>query len=321
VIRGFAATSLFLVLLGSDLKAGQSSDYPFPKPPVNYYDAGETLSGGAQKYLRALIEQRLKQIEKRFSEVIETELAMDQSRRQAEEILRARTRAFGAAGIGIGLVLGFSASQTATSFFPIPSPANVFVNGLAAMIGGLHGWSIGLVLATRGKPPQKSNYRLIIDGPGEEILKIAEELSSQIRGMAAPRAFWSMKRLQDFTKRMMAFAALEQILLKQVNQVTDEMKSALHDLSLDRFLTDPVQVEIAEADLDMIRSRIVRRFREIEYQTIKLVAQIYDDDVKIPFEKLDYSKLSETQCVALLKWILSDPVTNERDLPDLTDQL
>jgi hypothetical protein len=321
VVRGFAFLSLCLVFFGPALKAEQSSDYPFPKPPVNYYDAGESLSGGAQKYLRALIEQRLKQIEKRFAEVIETELAIDQSRRQAEDILRARTRAFGAAGIGIGLVLGFSAIHTVTSFFPIPSPADIFLSGLAVSLGGLHGWSIGLVLATRGKPTQKSQYKLVIDGPGEEILKIAEELSSQIRGMAAPRAFWSMKRLQDFTRRMMAFAALEQVLLKQVNQVTDEMKSALHDLHLERFLVDPVQVEIAEADLDMMRSRIVRKFREIEYQTLKLVAQIYDDDVKIPFEKIDYSKLSETQCVALLKWILSDPITNERDLPDLTDQL
>ncbi len=321
MVRGFALLISSLICLGPALGAENNSEYPFHKPPVNYYDAGDSLSGGAQKYLRALIEQRLKQIETRFAEVIETELAIDQSRLEAEKMLRARSRALGAAGIGIGMILGFSAIHTATSFFPIRAPGDSILTGLAISLGGLHGWSIGLVLASRGKPHEKSNYKLVIDGPGEEILKIAEELSSQIRGMAAPRAFWSMRRLQDFTRRMVAFAALEQVLLKQVNNVTDEMKSALHDLNLDRFLVDPIQVELAEANLDMMRSRIIRKFREIEYQTLKLVAQIYDDDVKIPFEKIDYSRLSESQCVALLKWILSDPITNERDLPDLTDQL
>ena len=319
MVRGILFISFFAVcFLGS---SPAQAEYPFQVAPVNYYDAGDPLSGDAQNYLRSIMGERIQAIEQKFNEVVKTEEAIDEAKIQAGLAQRTKARIYGASGFVVGSAAGLGLLTSLSPFLPLTPPTEMILTALATSLGGLHGWSIGLVLASRSDNIPSRPYKLIIDGRGEEILKAAEDLSGQIRGMAAPRIFWSMRRLQDFTRRMVAFMALEHLLLRETNQISDDMKSALHELRLDRLFVNDNHSETAEVEIDLLRTRIIRRFRELEHQTLKSVTQIYDDEVKIPFQKLDYSKLSEQQCIAVLKWILSDPYTNDRDLSDLTDQL
>lgn len=319
MVRGLAIS--FFMGLGVLGSGSLRAEFPFQLPPVNYYDAGESLSNDAQRYLRNIIGERLIAIQGKVSQIEDTESAIDEAKRQSLINERARARMFGTVGLFSGGTAGFLLLWGLSPSLSLPAQADTILKVTATVIGSLNGWSMGLAWASRERSNTPKQYRIVIDGRGEELLKAAEDLSAQIRGMAAPRLFWSMRRLQDFTRRIVAFMALEHLLLREMNQITDDMKSALHELNLDRLLFTDSAGEQTEIEIDSLRTQIIRRFRQLEYHTLKNVAQIYDDEVKIPFQKIDYSKLTERQCIAVLKWILSDPYTNERDLPDLTDQL
>ena len=293
------------VLLGT----GLSSDWSLgAKESGLYFDLGhgseQMLSSDAKLEIRVLLARRIQYLNQELSRELELQRAYQSAVKNIKSTQLPLICMVGGACAFVGsgaFVWGINQFHNLTS---IQGPASVLSFLAIASAGGMIGFSLGAsAVSLFREDPQPPKYRAILDRRGDELLNAAEDLVEQLKSMALPLNFWSVRRFQDFVIRLNLLRALEKILLKDFDKIEKEMKEYIARSSYSRFLTKEAPDDLADAELQSQRSRIVQQFRFLELQALTNIEPALEE-IDHPFLKIEVDGLSHEQCMSVLRHLM-----------------
>lgn len=189
----------------------------------------------------------------------------------------------------------------------LPYPAGPIGQALFAGTGAMLAFALGASIhQLRSPPPQPEKFKLILDRRGNEILAAAEDITDQIRAMAVPINFWSIRRFHDFVNKINLLRTLELILIKDFHLIEERMKKYLAETKYARFMGGEIDDDLSDAELQAQRARIVRAFRRLELDALKFV-QDQLPELNHPALRADFSHLPFDQCMRAFRVLMNGP--------------
>lgn len=275
-----------------------------PKDPGLYFDLGprssEELTSRAQKGVREAIRLRI--------EILSAQLSQSSSlhedvKKELSNLVKTRQLntlwvALAGGVVGAGLTwLGLQHS--------LPSLTAPNVVMYTAPTLGLSSFMIFASLSAafaniRNSPPMVS-AKMASDRRSEELVQAAEDIAEQMKAMAVPLSFWSVRRLQDFTVRFVALVGIEKLILNRPQYIEDRIKrafqlaglSTLADLA---FMEDEAQAALTESEL--VGLNCIRR---IQINALRAMESALDDPVPVRFRDRMSPQVSTRLCLQTLR--------------------
>lgn len=275
VLLFFIFAALVSLALASSPVAAQN----FEKEPELYFDLGEAsqfeLTSESKRELLSMIKGRVEELEQELSKPD----SLGEAVLEFEGNLKRNKNAF-AQMVGVGCAIGAACVSGYLFTSVLPSLAIQREPWLSAMItlghSGLWAFNIGalgFVLAMKGHIEEKSPApKMFLDLRSRSILQAAQDVSAQMRAMAVPLSFWSIRRLRDFTYRFLAFQALERLILEMEIEKDSDFERVLKLTgSQKKIVDDEWATDWSDVQKKKVQVEAIRALRRLELATLRVM--------------------------------------------------
>jgi hypothetical protein len=295
----------FFAVVGLLMEFPQLAAQNFEKEPELYFDLGEA----SQFELTSESKRELLSMIKRRGEELERELSNPDSLGEAVLEFEAhlkRSKSYFAQMVGMGCAIG--AACVAGYLFASVLPSSVMQREpwLSAFIilghSGLWAFNIGALgfgLAMKDGVEEKAIVpKVFLDLRSRSILEAAQDVSAQMRAMAVPLSFWSIRRLRDFTYRFLAFQALERLILEMEIEKDSDFERVLKLTgSQKKIVDDEWAADWSDVQKKKVQVEAIRALRRLELATLRVM----EDGMADIGGPMPIDEWVEKDCLAMIK--------------------